>query len=1188
MPLKSYILSILMLLAVFLGYGQKTDHDPGIYKFIPNEGQWPEGVNYKANTSAGIIWLEEKGILYEFQDFSNLEEIHHGHGEGVPAEMKIDLLYMQFLGANENVSTNVKYPTSEYYSYFKGNEESKWASGLRGYSHITYEELYPGTDLLILEKDQDLKYEFHLDPGADPSNIHLEYKGQKKIKLNKDGSLVLKTALGELVEQKPYAYQVKNGRLIEIPCAFVLDDNQVSYELGDYDESLKLVIDPVLIFATYAGSVTDNFGMTATYAYDGKAYSAGITFGSDYPTPGPAWNTVATIPEINTLANQAVQYGVTDVFVSKYSADGTQMLWTCILGGGTNLDGTETVHSLICDTLNNIYLYGATSSLDFPLQNEFQSSHGGGIGGANFTGNGTYFLGNGTDIWVSKLSSDGMILMGSTYVGGNGNDGLNNNVAQNNDSLTFNYGDQFRGEIMLDSMNNVLIASCTNSTDFPTSNSFQLAPIGGQDGVVFKLSADFSTMLWSTYYGGTNNDACYSVKIDSSYNVIIAGGTSSNDIPSTLGALTQTYQGGEADGFVAKITPDGSTLIRSSYIGTTTYDQTFFIEVDRWDNIYLYGQSDGNMPVVNAPYSNANSGQFIMKLIPDLSAIDYSTVFGSSNGSIDISPAAFLVDVCGNAYCTGWAGITLPGMNNMPITSGAFQPTTTNGNDFYLFVLERDAQSQLYGSYIGGGVSGEHVDGGTSRFDKFGIVYQSVCGGCGGNSDFPTSAGAWSSTNDAGNCNNLVFKFDFEIVPDAEFEISDLEGCAPFTFVLDNESNDTINSVWTFPTEAIIIQGGINPEIMFEAPGQYEIILSITDTICNLQDTALKIINVYDSLDLVVSNDTVLCNPTPVDIFGNSFGTATDFLWYDDINLTNQINTGGLDSAITVNPTGTTTYYCVATNGWQLCDKIDSVKVIMADGAMDVIASDSICLGDTLQITAHNLLPSESISFSWSPNTGVINVQDSIIWVSPSSSMYYYVTGTTGSGCVFTDSVWVNVNWIDPSTVYATATPDSVAQGGSSTLEAFPNVPGYLYTWFPTVGLNTWVGQTVVATDVQEDATYQVTIQGDGCTQKTQVSIKVLEFICGDIYIFVPSAFTPNGDGENDVVYVRGQNLEEIEFKIFDRWGELVFESTDQADGWDGTFKGEPVDPDVYVYHLKAICVDGQETLIKGNISLLK
>lgn len=1176
----------------FLAISQEMERPSGIYKFLENKGQWPGHVNFKAQVPGGNIWLEQNRIIYQFYERNDF----HSHlGEEKPhfdIEIKEHLVYAKFLNSNDNPVLKKNIASDDYYNFFIGNDESKWASNVRAYHEVTYQNLYEGIDLIFLEKQGQLKYEYILSPGSNVNHIQLAYSGVKGIKKTKSGGMRVVGALGEIMEEKPYAYQVKNGKIVEVPCEFVISNkNEVSFELGDYDESIELVIDPVLVFATYSGSVTDNFGMTATYAYDGKAYSAGMVFGNAYPAPAPAWNDTPNI----TVASTGV--ATTDAFVSKYSEDGTTMLWTNFVGGGDNTQGTETVHSLICDTSNNIYMYGVTSSTDFPTMNAYQSSHGGGTP-VTFNSTGTNFGTQGTDIYTVKISSDGLSLLGGTYIGGAGNDGINYLVTSGNygsaasyDSLTSNYGDQFRGEIMLDSVNNILIASNTRSTNFPTVNPIQAANAGGQDGVVFKLSADFSSLMWSTYFGGTQNDACYSVKIDSSFNVLFAGGTSSTDLPGTTGGLVPTYQGGKCDGFVAKLAPDGQSLTQSSYIGTNQYDQTFFLEVDRWDNVYIVGQTDGVMPILNSVYGIPNSGQYITKITPDLTTIIYQTLFGNGDGNKDISPSAFLVDVCGNVYVSGWGENILQGANQltgMPVTSDAFQSTPPNGFDFYLFVLERDAQDILYGSYLGDANAGEHVDGGTSRFDKFGVVYQSVCGGCGGNSTFPTTPDAWSNLNLSTNCNNLVFKFDFELIPDADFQLSSLEGCAPFTLVLDNESNDTINSVWTFPTEAIVISGGVNPELLFNDPGTYEIIISITDTICNLVDTAKKIITVYEELTLdVPTNDTIVCASYTDELVANSQGAAISFTWSDDINFTNVLNSGAMDSTITINPTQTTTYYVTASNGWPDCDLIDSVVVTFVDGAMELNGPDQMCLGDTLELVANNLIPSVDIDYTWTPNIGIISIGDSTALVSPPSSQYYYLTGVTNLGCTLYDSVWVNVTYIDPADVFATATPDTIPEGGSSVLAAFPNVSGYTYIWSPPIALSSATGQTTAASP-DDDATYQVTIFGNGCEAKTQVSVVVLEFICGDVYIFVPSGFTPNEDGENDVVYVRGDNLLEIDFKIFDRWGEMVFSSTDQADGWDGTFKGELLDPDVYVYHLKAICFDGQESLIKGNISLLR
>ncbi len=1192
-----FVLGVLLSVSVF---GQEIEQPNGIYNFVPNGGQWPEGVLYKADVNAGKIWLEEKGILYQFSDNSNS---HHGdlsHIHESEPELKQHLVFAEFVGANVLFETKKNNPTTEYYNYFLGNDKSKWASELYGYNKIEYINLYANINLIFFEKEQDLKYEYHVKPGGNYKNIRVKYKGHSKIKKLKNGSVVIYNPIGQLIEQKPYVYQIRNGKIVEVESEYVLsNDSDLSFKLGKYDNSIDLIIDPVLVFATYNGAITDNFGMTATYAYDGKAYTGGTLFGNNYPTPSPAYNTTTSFNGASSA-----EYGITDVFITKYTADGTTMLWTTFIGGGDNFQGTETVHSLICDTLNNIYLYGATSSLDFPMQNAFQNSHSGGVSGSNFTQNGVFYGAEGTDIYVSKLSENGMTLIGSTYIGGSNNDGVNYNLTSGTypninsyDSLTNFYGDQFRGEIMLDSLNNILIGSSSRSSDFPFLNGFESTIGGQQDGVLFKLSADFSNLLWSSYFGGSNNDAIYSVKIDSSYNILIAGGTSSNDIPGTVGGLNPNYLGGQADGFVAKISTDGSNLIQSTYFGTSTYDQAIFVEIDRWDNVYLVGVSDGDVPVINSAYSIPDGKQFIVKLSPDLTSVQFSTVFGSGGNEPDISPSAFLVDVCGNIYVSGWGGMILPGgvpTQGMPISTDAYQSSHEDGYNFYLIVIERNAESLIYGSYMGGGSSKEHVDGGTSRFDKFGVVYQSVCGGCWANSDFPVTPDAYSLVNGTGGitnagCNNLVFKFDFELVPHADFTVNNLEGCAPLTLTFDNESNDTINSIWNFPSVAGVTQisGGVNPVVEFSIPGTYEVFLNITDTICNLQDTAKKVITVYPALELEVSNDTVLCNNanTPFDIIANANGSATSFTWATDINFTDIINTGALDSIITVNPNVTTTYYVTATNGWPLCDLMDSVQVLFLDDAITLMGDTTICRGDTLNLFADYSLGGVT-NFDWSPNTYIYQENQNVAFATPVNSQYYYLTATI-NGCPFYDSVFVTVEYLDPTTVYATADPEGVPEGGTTTLMGFPDSSIYNYSWFLPNSVTNSTSQTTTAT-INEDTDFVVLVNKGVCTVPAFVSVKKLEFVCGDVYIFVPNAFTPNGDSKNDKVFVRGQNIEALKFMIFDRWGEVVFETNDQSIGWDGTFKNEKLDPDVYVYHLKVICFDGQENLIKGNITLLR
>ncbi len=1188
--MKNYFVLILICFLTGFAMGQKVESEPGIYNFIENKGQWPETVLYRANIEGGKIWLEKDRILYQFVDFGN---DHHANlkSKKEKAITNQHLICAKFLNASSDFQMRTANPSSVYYNYFIGNDRSKWTSHNRSFNQVEYQNLYPGINLSLFEKEGQLKYEYHVNPGIDYRQILIGYDGYDKIKKQKNGNIVIYSSLGEIIEQKPYVYQIKNGKIIEIESEFELSENGViSFKLGEYDKDIKLVIDPVLVFATYNGAHSDNFGMTATYAYDGKAYSGGIVFGNAYPTPVLTYDTLT-----NFTGQSTGQYGITDVFVTKYSEDGTNMLWTTFIGGGNDTIGTETVHSLICDQDNNIYLYGATSSLDFPVVGGFQGAHGGGTPGSNFFSNGVYYTTNGTDIYVAKFSDDGMNLLGSTYIGGSANDGINYKVtsgiynnAAHYDSLTTNYGDQFRGEIMLDSLNNILVASSTRSADFPVANNFQTGIGGQQDGIVFKVASDFSSLLWSSFYGGTENDACYSVKIDSSYNILIAGGTSSSDLPGTTGGLNPTYLGGKTDGFVAKISPDGANLVQGTYIGTSTYDQTIFVEIDRFDNVFITGVSDGNMPVINAAYSNPNSGQFIMKLNPALTTIDYATVFGNGSGAPNISPAAFLVDICGNVYVSGWGASILQAtpLNNMPVSANAFQSSNGDGFNFYLFVMERDAQSLLYGSYIGGPDAQEHVDGGTSRFDKNGVVYQSVCGGCGGHSDFPTTPGAWSADNNSSNCNNLLFRFNFEIVPDANFTTSNTSGCSPFRVEFNNVSTDVLNSIWDFGGNVNVIQGGSNPIVDFITPGDYTVSLTLTDAICGLTDVHEMTITVWPTPELEVSNDTLICEGdlTPIELWANSFGTANNFVWADNISFSNPLNSGAMDSTISIIPDETTVYYVRVSNGISQCDVIDSVVVQTSNSAVDLTPDTQMCLGDTLTLFAQI---TDGVTLDWRPNEFIIEEENTYAKVSPEESQYYYVYASIG-GCEIIDSVWVEVFEMDFSAVDAIAFPTEVAEGGKVELTALPDVDNYTYSWTPASLIENPLSRVTSTLPLSEDTQFSVDITDGVCSTKSTVFVRVLEFVCGDVYVFVPNAFSPNGDNQNEKVFVRGQNIEEITFKIFDRWGEKVFESNDQSLGWDGTFRDEQLNPDVYVYHLKVICVDGQENLIKGNITLLR
>ena len=1349
---------LLIFFIFFIGLGgntQEITHAHSVHHaFLENKGQWEDHVFFKNKVDGGNMWVEQGRVLFQLQDYSELRDAHFSRKEiKNDITFKEKLVELRFVDALEVKEIEKKGATEHFYNFFIGKDKSKWASNVRGFQEFILKELYAGIDLRFIEQEKQIKYEFIVAPEVDASQVKLKYSYQDELKIDRAGNLIIKTELGNIIEEKPYAYQIINGSIVEIPCEYKLNNDFVTFEIGDYNKRVSLIIDPTLVFATFNGAISDNFGMTATYGYDGSAFTGGMIYGNSHPMPDPNAYDVNSNLTLTNIGGSAT----TDAFVCKYSADGITMLWATFFGGGNNTQGTEVPHSLICDKEDNLYVYGTTSSIDFPIVNGFQSTHGGGTS-LSINANGTNFNPAGTDIFVAKFSANGHNLLGSTYIGGSENDGVNYNITAGSysganayDSLTTNYGDQFRGEIMLDSLNNILVGSCSRSVNFPIINAFQPLLAGQQDGVVFKINSDFSSLLFSSFYGGSNTDAIYSVKIDSSYNIVFAGGTTSNDLNTTPGVYQSANSGGEADGFIGKLSPDGQTLSHSTYLGTVNYDQIFFVEIDRLDNIFVLGQSNGGIfPVVNAAYSNPNSSQFIARLSPDLSIIEGSTVFGSGSISFDISPSAFLVDICGNMYVSGWGANILQAnpMSGMPVSTDAFQSTAPNGFDFYLIVIEQNFNSLLYGTYLGGNISNEHVDGGTSRFDKNGIVYQGVCGGCGGNSDFPTTSGAWSSQNLAGNCNALTFKFDFNLIPNAEFSIAPVAGCAPYIVSFQNFSSDSDFYKWDFGN-GVLDSTTFEPTVTYSTPGVYNVMLTVLDSICSIVDTSFITIEVYpqvilenipsinvcdsnsitmtadangtatsfvwstnnnfsDTLNLTIADSTITvvnpsdayyyfrasnngcsvidsvevinlvlnadfttdntigCSPFDVDFentssgaysfiwnFGNGSldsttldptitytepgfyevtliitdsicfisdtafitiavypeivleaipdinlcvpdtitlttdanGTANSFVWSTDINFIDTLNLNVSDSTLTINdPTFGYYYVMVSNNG---CSVIDSVLVNFTSSNMVINGDTTLCLGDETVISASsNNSAVTFLIFDWEPDSIIVSGnQTSDVIVQPNVSQYVYLNAVANNGCVLFDSIIILVSNIDPSTVIASVSDSLVPAGTIVNLSAEPD--GYSYAWSPTLNVEQPNEQQTNAT-VFETTLFTVTVSDGICAKSGSVLAQAYPYICEEPFVFVPNAFTPNGDGENDVLYVRSRIVEDIIFKVYNRWGEMVFESTAMLDGWDGTFRGKKLDPDVYDYYLEGFCIDGQEYLIKGNVTLIR
>ncbi len=1358
---------IVFVLSCFLSVSQNESNPKVVLpkthagiRFTENKGQWDESVLFKARVDGGDVYVEKGGITFNFYDKLKYRSLHSG-GRNLKPEERGKLNYhayrLNFVGYNPSFEIQKSERGDDVENFFIGNNPARWQSEVPNFKRLKFIGLYKGIDYEAIASAQGMKYNFYVHQGSDPANIQLRYQGVEQIRL-KNGVLHIQLSVNGVIEQQPYAYQLIGDSVIEVACKYKLNGNLLTFEFpNDYNKNYELVIDPVLIFAAQSGSTADNFGMTATYDAQGNLYAGGTVFDNGYPT---------TIGAYSQLFSGPTGAGITDIVLTKYNASGTGLIYSTYMGGSQ----AEIVTSLITDSGNNLYLYGATSSTNFPVTAGAydQSFNGGQV--LSFQFNGTTFN-SGTDIFVAKLNSGGTGLLASTYVGGTGNDGVNYNnylpptstvfpcfspggfVLFNEspaDSLQYNYGDQYRGEIQLDKNGDVYVASSTRSSDFPVVNAFQNALSGKQDAVVFKLNPSLNNLIWSSYLGGAGNDAGYALIVDDTLQVFVTGGTYSSNFPTVAGCYQTNAGGGKADGFLAKIHAAGNQIKKATYIGTAAYDQCYFVQSDRTGKIYVFGQSLGSMPVSPGVYANPGSKQFIMRFDNQLNTLDLSTVVGSGQASLDISPSAFSVDKCsGSISMTGWGGnfVNCSTLNNMPVTPGAFQTTAPNGHDFYLMVLHPNASGLKYGSYFGGASSDEHVDGGTSRINEQGVLFQSVCAGCGGNDDFPVTSGAWPGTpgnsNYSNNCNNGVFKFDYEPVVTAAIASSTLNACSPGTFTFVNNSSPGLPFLWMLGGGANDTTSQItNPVKTFTAPGTYTVKLTVYENqFCFTTASTQVVVNIFSpplnafSLSATPCNNTVSTINTSTgnlgpnscswnfgdgsaavtasntvhtytssgiytvnlllnDIngcsvastqtisvlnFQSSVGPGADicngrtatlsasgggsYTWSPAASLNNanssnplaspSINTiytvtvlnsgfgitcsgihtvqvlvrpspttsfnysanpcgGGVNffdqsqnnivswswtlapnvTSTVQNPYnfytqgGTYTVSLVSTNNFGCQSKNDLQVQIATPPPVSATGGTRICVGQSAQLYAFG-----GISYSWSPIAGLDFPNMSNPIASPSVSTNYSVVITTsgtvnGENCKFVLTQSVTVSELSSVPVSAFANPAIVKKGESSTL-IYTGSPGALVTWYPLNSTTPATGYTVTANPASP-TTYTAVATRGACRKDMPVFVDVYSAACLDKDLFIPNTFTPNNDGNNDKLFVRGLKVEEFYFAVYNRWGEKVFETKDRTIGWDGTYNGKPADVGVFGWYLEAKCLGGEEAFLKGNVTLIR
>ena len=1191
--------------------------------FAENKGQWAGNFKFKAEAGNGTFFVEQQGytlLQYNADDYRKIGDRVHGHGtvttgkNGEAIEqpnmqsdgpshsgaenfiVRSHAIKVRFIGSLPNAIAVPEKPRDGYDNYFIGNDKSKWKSNIRSYSSLTYTGIYPNIDVKYFTDNGTLKYDFIVKPGADLSKLVVKYDGADKLSV-KNGQLVISTSVGEIRELAPYAYQLVNGKKLEVACNFIVSaGNLVSFNIKNYNKDALLVIDPTLIFSTFTGSRSGNWGFTATPGDDGSLYAGGIVFnGGGYPTTAGAFQT--------TFQGGGSTLGV-DMGITRFSPTGNARIFSTYLGGSQD----EWPHSLYADPQGNLVVLGRTFSSDYPTTATF------GSGGA-------------CDIVVTKLNAAGTGLIGSIKIGGSGDDGSNIDASGSPgcQSLLYNYGDNARSEVILDAANNVYIAASTKSTNFPTNAPFQAALGGKQDAVIVKLNPNLSTVLFSSYLGGAEDDAGFVLSLNTTTNdIYLAGATASANLPGASNA----YNGG-IDGFVAIINNNGTALQQTRYFGTASLDIIYGIQFDGLGFPYIMGISLGSWTVTaNATFRNAGSKQFISKLQPNLSGFVYSTVYGSANSVPNISPVAFLVDRCENVYISGWGGrlntcvssscfdTKTSGPLGMPITPDAIKSVTDN-RDFYFFVMEKDAAGLLYGSYFGqSGGEGDHVDGGTSRFDKRGAIYQAICANCAGNNacpsspitqPFPITPGVIGPVNGAlgtsngGECNLAAVKiaFDYQGVIAAARSsingvINDTSGCIPLKVDFEDTIANAQSYEWDF--------GDGSPGFISTTPtathtysniGLFTVRLIVIDSSkCIPRDTAyISIVARNDAavLDFIETKlppcqnlsyrfDNLSQAPP-----GKPFGTAS-FTW-DFGDNTPRVTTGNgsVNHGFAAPGTYNVKLIIIDTN---YCNYPDSITRTLRVAA-NVVASFTTPAAGCVPYSATFTNTSQAgQTFVWDFGDGT-----SFTGVTPPPKIYNTV-GTFNVSLIATDPNTCNVS--DTFVQTLTTHPNPVANftftpnpGQENTPTKFANssTGAVKYVWHFGDGDSSILVNPVHqfrATAIFN--TCLIAINQFGCADSVCQDVSAIILPLLD----VPNAFTPNNDGVNDKVFVRGYGIARMTFRIYNRQGLLVFQSASQETGWDGRYKGTLQPMDAYAFTLEVVFSDGNKATKKGDITLIR
>ncbi|HTJ76490.1 MAG TPA: SBBP repeat-containing protein [Acidimicrobiales bacterium] len=541
-------------------------------------------------------------------------------------------------------------------NHLEGDDAAAWTVGAPTYGGVTAEQVWPGVDMVWHGNARRLEHDVVVAPGADPTAVALEVEGAHSLRIDgPTGDLVVDLAAGSARLARPVVYQDVEGTRRTVAGAFtLLGPSRIGFQVGAYDRSRPLVIDPTLVTSTALGGSGNDTGYGVAIDAAGNTYVTGSTESTDFPTGSP----------LQPALSAATSGPSTDVFVTKLAPGGSAVVWSTYLGGR----GRDTGYSIALGPGGSVYVAGVTESPDFPKAKAAQDAYGGGP----------------SDAFVARIAANGATLDWSTFLGGT-------------------QTDRARG-VAVDTAGNAYVTGSTSSVDFPSLNAQQPGPYRPDDVDAFltKIPASGAPIAYSTRLGGGNDDHGLAVAVDGQGEAFVTGDTLSPGFP-TVRPL-QAASGGSASGvagsfpdaFVAKFAANGSSLVYSTFLGGSDYDQGTAIAVDGSGAAYLTGSTASpNFPTVSPaqPRKDADADAFVAKVDPAGAALVYSTYLGG--GGAD-GGNGLAIDSAGDAYVTGTTGST-----NWP-TVKPVQAAKNGEDDAFLAKLNPTGSSLLFSTYVGG------------------------------------------------------------------------------------------------------------------------------------------------------------------------------------------------------------------------------------------------------------------------------------------------------------------------------------------------------------------------------------------------------------------------------------------------------------------------------------------------------